>query len=214
MEEADVLLREAADRGLFFAINFYHRYARPVQTAHQAIQDGRLGEIVFGTWRFGGEGGDCPEHENLIETQCHGFDMLEFLCGPINAVMAEMTGPGGRANSTMAIALHFVSGAVGAFLGSYDSSYAYRRTHQVEINGTAGRVLIDDTVSRYSFQEAGNETAEVWEAGYFNDSDRQFHHTFGRHSDALLKAFRAGEEPPVHAPCGKRYDPDPTSKVT
>ena len=51
-----------------------------------------LGEIVHVTWRFGGEAnpGDSP-HRNLVETQCHGFDMLEHLAGRISSVMAEMT---------------------------------------------------------------------------------------------------------------------------
>ena len=204
IEEANVLLDEAAKRGLFFGINFNHRYARPVQMACRAIQEGRLGQMVFATWRFGGEGGSCPEHENLIETQCHGFDMLEFLCGPIESVMAEMTGGGSKVNSTMVLALRFANGAVGSLVGSYDASYAYSRTHQVEINGTVGRVLIDDTVGRFSFQEAGNETAEVWEAGYFNDFDREFHATFDKHFDEVLRSFRDGEEPPVHARAGKR----------
>ena len=31
--EADTLLAEAAERDLFFAINFNHRYARPVRLA-------------------------------------------------------------------------------------------------------------------------------------------------------------------------------------
>ena len=48
---------EAEERGLFFAINFNHRYARPVQMAHDAITSGALGDITFATWRFGGEVG-------------------------------------------------------------------------------------------------------------------------------------------------------------
>jgi len=203
-EEADALIAEAADRDLFFAINFNHRYARPVAMARRVIEDGRLGDLVFATWRFGGEGPDCPEHENLVETQCHGFDMLEFLAGPIVSVMAQMSGPGGRRNSTMAIALEFANGAVGSLVGSYDSSYAYERTHQVEVNGTKGRALIDDTAKRYSFQAAGSETAEVWQAGYFNDFDRQFQTSFDAYFEDLLRAFRAGEEPPVHARAGRR----------
>ena len=203
-QEADILLDEAATRNLFFAINFNHLYARPVAMAHRAIQEGRLGELAFATWRFGGEGPSCPEHENLIETQCHGFDMLEFLCGPIVSVMAEMTGPGARTNSTMVLALRFANGSVGSLVGTYDSSYAYERTHQLEINGTQGRVLVDDTVGRYSFQAAGNETAEVWRAGYFNDVDRQFQLTFDAHFEEVLRAFRSGEEPPIHARAGRR----------
>ena len=53
---------------------------------------GRLGDLVFLTWRFGGEGGGDHPHGNLIETQCHGFDMLEHLAGPITSVSAQDDG--------------------------------------------------------------------------------------------------------------------------
>jgi predicted dehydrogenase len=202
--EADVLLDEAANRGLFFAINFNHRYARPVQMAHEAIAQGRLGRVAFATWRFGGEGYDCPEHENLIETQCHGFDMLEFLCGPIDSIAAQMTNTTGMQLSTMVLALRFADGSVGSLLGSYNTSYAYPNTHLVEVNGLKGRVVIEDTVRKFSFQKAGSETAEVWQAGYFNDGEREFRRTFDKHFDAVLDAFKKGEEPPIHAKAGRR----------
>lgn len=204
LTEADSLLQEAEQRNLFFAINFNHRYAIPVQKSKDAITAGRLGETIFATWRFGGESGQSHPYANLIETQCHGFDMLEYLCGPIVSVAAQMTDKTGKGFSTVAISLRFASGAVGALIGSYDSSYAYSDTHHVEINGTRGRVVIHDTVRQWSFQAAGSETAEVWQAGYFNDRDRQFAHTFDRHMDALLTAFKRGEPPPIHARAGRR----------
>ena len=55
-----------------------------------------------------------------------------------------------RATRTMAVALSFASGAVGALVGSYDSSYAYPDTHYVEVNGSAGRVQVVDTVKRFT----------------------------------------------------------------
>ncbi len=204
LHEADTLLNEADKRGLFFAINFNHRYARPVQLAHRAITEGRLGELVFATWRFGGEGHSDHPHANLIETQCHGFDMLEYLCGPIESIIAEMTDKTGGGYRTLVLALRFANGAVGSLVGSYDSSYAYIDTHLVEINGQAGRVLIEDTVRRYTFQARGQEIGQVWQAGYFNDRERDFHHTFDRHIDELLRRFTAGEPPPIHARAGQR----------
>ncbi|MBT5875480.1 MAG: Gfo/Idh/MocA family oxidoreductase [Candidatus Latescibacteria bacterium] len=204
MEEADVLLKEAGSRQLFFAINFNHRYARPVQMARKAISDGRLGNVVHAVWRFGGEGDDCTDHDNLIETQCHGFDMLEYLCGPIASVSAQMSESTGKGPSTMVIALQFESGAVGALIGSYDTSYAYPRTHWLEINGGKGQVTVEDTVRCFTFQEAGNETAEVWRAGYFNDSDRQFQLTFDSYFEDMIQAFRSGGPPPVQAKAGRR----------
>jgi predicted dehydrogenase len=202
LDEADKLLAEASRQGSFFAINFNHRYAEPVIRARQALDGGRLGELVFAAWRFGGEPnfGTHP-HAQLIETQCHGFDMLEYLCGP---VMAQMTNKTYGPYTTVAIALEFVNGAVGSLVGSYDSSYAYPLTHYLELNGTLGRALIEDTVKRLSVQQVGNETRHVWEAGYFNDVAREFHRTFDRHVDALIPALRAGQAPPIPAAAGRR----------
>jgi len=204
MGHADMLLAEAEQRNLFFAINFNHRCAVPVQRARQAIMEGRLGDIVLATWRFGGEGRSDHPYANLIETQCHGFDMLEHLCGPIESVMAEMTDKTGKGYSTLVVALRFTNGAVGSLIGSYDSSYAYTTTQLLEITGTHGRLLIEDTVRRYTFQPAGSEVGEVWQAGYFNDHDRAFHRTFDTHFDLILQAFREGKEPPIHARAGRR----------
>lgn len=205
LAEADALLAEAAERDVFFAINFNHRYAQPVHMAKSAVEAGDLGDVVFATWRFGGEPnvGASP-HRNLIETQCHGFDMLEHLCGPMASVSAEFTDMTARDYSTVALALRFASGAVGTFLGTYDSSYAYPGAHLLEVNGTRGRVLVEDTVRRFTFSQAGEETARVWEAGYFNDDGRAFTRTFDRHVDAVLNALRRGDPPPVHARAGRR----------
>jgi predicted dehydrogenase len=203
--EADILLAEAAERDLFFAINFNHRYAEPVARAHAAIQAGVIGTPVFATWRFGGEANHgTSRHANLIETQCHGFDLLEHLVGPIASVAAQMTDATYGDYSTVALALEFQNRAVGTMLGSYDSSYAYPDSQLVEINGTEGRLVIHDTVRELSIHRVGDETAQVWRAGYFNDEARDFHGTFDRHVDAVLAALRAGDPPPVHASAGRR----------
>ena len=118
--------------------------------------------------------------------------------------MAQMGDATYGAYSTVALALTFTSGAVGTLLGSYDSSYAYPGTQQVEINGTQGRAVVDDTVRRLTLSRAGEETRSVWEAGYFNDEARGFHATFDRHVEAVLVAFREGAPPPVPATAGRR----------
>ena len=205
LDEADTLITEAARQDLFVGINFNHRYAKPVRLALAAINRGDLGRLTFATWRFGGEPGSSRHpHANLIETQCHGLDLLEHLCGPIESVVAQLAEPSGHGWSTLVVGVRFGNGAVGSLVGTYDSSYAYQDAHRVELNGTAGRILIDDTVRRYRFQRAENETAQVWQAGYFNDTDRSFHATFDRHVDELLAALRAGGPPPVPISAGRR----------
>ncbi|MET9021756.1 Gfo/Idh/MocA family oxidoreductase [Actinopolymorpha sp. NPDC004070] len=205
LDEADRLLSAADGSGSFFAINFNHRYSEPFLRAKAAVDAGELGRLTFLTWRFGGEANrQRSPHANLIETQCHGFDLLEHLGGPIESVMAQMGNATYGAYSTVAIALTFTSDAVGTLLGSYDSSYAYPGTQQVEINGTLGRAVVDDTVRRFTLSRAGEETRSVWEAGYFNDEARSFHATFDRHVEEVLAAFRAGASPPVPAAAGRR----------
>ena len=58
-DEAEQLIAEADQRGLFFAINFNHRYAQPVAMARRAVDAGRVGDVMFASWRFGGHGGNC-----------------------------------------------------------------------------------------------------------------------------------------------------------
>jgi predicted dehydrogenase len=118
--------------------------------------------------------------------------------------MAQLADPTGNGWSTLVVALSFRNGAVGSLIGSYDSSYAYPDTHVLELNGTAGRVLVHDTVRRFSLHRAGDETAQVWQAGYFNDTDRGFHATFDRHIDEVLAALREGRDPPVPVAAGRR----------
>jgi predicted dehydrogenase len=106
--------------------------------------------------------------------------------------------------TTAAIALEFANGAVGSLLGSYDSSYAYPLTHYLEVNGTSGRVFVEDTVKRLILSQASDETSRVWQAGYFNDAKREFHRTFDRHVDELIRALLSGGAPPIHARAGRR----------
>ncbi|MCY4062792.1 MAG: Gfo/Idh/MocA family oxidoreductase [Chloroflexi bacterium] len=74
----------------------------------------------------------------------------------------------------------------------------------MEINGAEGRIAIDDTVKRYTFHRRGEETGKVWEAGYFNDFEREFLRIFDRYLAPMLEAFKRDEEPPVHARAGYR----------
>lgn len=204
LKEADQLLQAAEARNLFFAVVFNHRYARPAQMARQAIEDGRVGEITFVAWRFGGDWRPNHPYMALIESHCHGFDMLEYLCGPIASVMCEMTDRTGHGFRSVALALRFAGGAVGSMVGGYDSSFAYKGAQRLEIDGTAGRVSVEDTVQRFTFQALGEETRTVWEAGYFNDRDRAFHYTLDSYMAATLAAFKRNAPPPAPARCGRR----------
>ena len=204
MNQAENLIKEAKKRKLFFGINFNWRYSTPVKKAVEAIKKNKVGDINFISWRFGGGGGGGDPHGNLIETQCHGFDMLEYLNGPIKSVYSFMTNKTNNGYSTFVVSMKFKNNAVGSLLGSYDTSYAYPNTHYIEINGSKGRILIEDQVKKYTYNKKNSEVAEVWEAGFFNDYEREFHRTFDEHFNEVIKNFINNKEPPVHAKVGKR----------
>ena len=204
MQEAKKILAEAKKRKLFFGINFNWRYSTPVSKAIKTIKENKLGDINFITWRFGGKGGGGDLFGNIIETQCHGFDMLEYLNGPIKSVHSFMTNKTNNGFSTFVVSMKFKNKSVGSLVGSYDTSYAYPNTHYLEINGSKGRILIEDQVRKYSFNKKDDETAEVWQSGFFNDYERDFHRTFDVHFNEVIKNFINNKEPPVHAKVGKR----------
>ncbi len=88
--------------------------------AAEAFAKGRVGDLVLARWRFGAGTSSHP-YANLIETRCHGFDMLEHLVGPIESVMAQMTDRPNGTHPTVSVALRFVNGAVGSLVGSYET---------------------------------------------------------------------------------------------
>ena len=175
----------------------------PCRWPRDAIASGALGPISFATWRFGGEPGTSGHrHANLIETQCHGFDMLEHLCGPIASVSAHMHDPSGRLPDHGRVRSRSCRGR-----WVHSSGRTTRPTPTPR--RTTSRSTDRSDASRSSTQSSGSRTrspatrhGEVWEAGYFNDRDRDFDHMFELHLDELLAALRDGRR--TTDPCPRR----------
>ncbi len=205
LDEGKQLIAAAEERGLFFAINFNHRYAEAFLRAKALLDAGELGRTVFASWRFGGNHDYPFEHPHcqLIETQCHGIDMLLHLVGPIASVQAEMTNLTGKNGyGTVVLAIKFAGGAVGSLVGSYDSSYAYPDAQRLEINGDRGRLVVHDTCRRLEFNRLDDAVSQVWQSTYFDDEARYFAGSHDRHLADLVRAFRMKEPPPIPATRG------------
>ena len=203
LEEGRQLVQMAEERNLFYAIDFNHRYSEPFLRAKKLIQDGELGEIIFAHWTFRGNHDFKFAHPycHLIETECHGIDMLLHLVGSnIESVTAEMIDKTGKDGyGTMALAFRFENGALGSILGSYDSSYAYHGSNTCEVSGNQGRVVVEDTVKKLSFSRCDDPVAQVWQSTYFDDEARYFAGTTDRHVADMIRCFREGSPPPIPA---------------
>jgi predicted dehydrogenase len=144
-------------------------------------------------------------YTNLIEAQCHGINLLESMVGRITDVYSLMSDNGGRDSfSSFTVGLRYENGAIGSFLGTMDANEYNRLSQLIEIGGTDGRILIEDNVRRFSFQKTHVHTEEVWQAGFFKDEERSFNHDIDLYLEDMLRAFKNGEEPPVHAREGLR----------
>ena len=208
LDEAKELIRKAEEKNLFYAIDFNQRFSIPCLKAKEAIDSGKLGNLIFASWRFGhGWGEPFIDHPylNLIEAQCHGLDMLEHLCGPIASVMAEMTENGGRKSySTFTLSIRFKNGGIASFLATLDANEHNRLSQMIEIGGVNGRILIEDNVQKYTYQATDSDMAETWQAGFFEDDLRCFGKNLDRHLDALIPALLRKDTPPVPASKGLR----------
>lgn len=207
LEKGKELIRLAEDKNLFFAIDFNHSCSKAVQMAKKDIEAGKLGEVIFAEWHFAQSGSFEIAHPymDIIEAQCHGLDLIEYLCGPISSVSADMTDMTGKDSyTTFSLSLRFKAGGVGTFLGSFDAEDAYDCVQELRINGTAGNITITDNTREYICQERGQETACVWKPGIFDDENSSFGKNLDRNIDQTLRALRNGEMPPIRAERGLR----------
>ncbi len=205
LEQAEQLINMSLKRNLFCGVNFIHRYSKPIQMAYNAIQKGELGNIVYFNWKMG-QYGSCKEKKygNLIETQCHGLDLIEFLCGSIAAVYCEMTDITKKGYTTLVASLKLENGAVGSFLGTYDAIETYHPSQYLEICGRGGRIQIEDFVGKYSIQKFGSESEEIWTPGMINEKDRFVFSSLKKHMNAVVKNLIGRKEPPIPMISGYR----------
>ena len=148
-------------RDLFFAINFNHRYAEPIRRAPQAINEGELGELVFATWRFGGEAE--PRHPSAREpdrdpvprpSTCSSTSAARSPRSSAQMAKPAATGlhdPRARARVRERRGRHACSAAT-------TRRTPIRTPTCLEVNGTEGRALVNDTVKRLTLSRAGDET--------------------------------------------------------
>lgn len=205
LEQAEQLINMSTKRNLFCGVNFIHRYSKPVQMAYAAIQKKNLGNIVCFNWRMG-QYGSCKKkrYGNLIETQCHGLDLIEFLCGSISTVFCEMTDSTNRGYTTLTASLKLKNGAVGSFLGTYDTIETYHPSQYLEICGRLGRIQIEDFVGKYSMQKFGSESEEIWTPGMMNEEDRFVVSSLRKHINEVVKNLIERKEPPISIEYGYR----------
>jgi predicted dehydrogenase len=207
LEDARAMVHAAETAGASLGVNFNHRFSAPYQRALAFVKQGSLGTVAYVLVKFAG---DLYKDLNdpfcmLIETQGHSFDLMRLFGGEIERLSCEVADPRGMGVFTSAAATaRFESGAVGALLGSWDSSYQHPGSQLLEVSGTEGRVVVDNVVDSVRLFRHDRGGYEEWRPGIFDTQSHDFWRTIEAHLHAFVDAVAAGLPPPVTGGDGLR----------
>ena len=169
---ADALIAACAENNVKLEVISQHRHASGFRQLKSWLDEGRLGKLIYGesvtkwyrtqkyydsaawrgTWDLDGGGA-------LMNQGVHYADMLRWLMGPVKSVSATMANVAHErieVEDIVSATIEFQSGAVGTLLASTAMYPGYKCS--LEVYGTGGTVLVDDSRVRHAhFSEGGEE---------------------------------------------------------
>ncbi len=174
VERCDQVIRACEEAGVVLAVDFEARYRPDMQTVRRAIDEGKLGKLIFGeavlkwyrsqqyydrggwrgTWEMDGGG-------SLMNQSIHPIDLLIWLMGDVTRVVGH-TGILAHEIETedlgMAM-LEFADGAVGRILGT--TTYPDSQPYEVNVHGDRAGVTTRNAGLGDWHVLAGGEVPEV-----------------------------------------------------
>lgn len=164
IDKAREMVAAAKAANLCFAIDFNHRFTPAAIQAKQWQNDGLLGELLFCNMALWiGKTGDFETvNYHLKALNPHSVNMMQWLCGPVEAVQCFAKKAAGRNIwSTASFNMQFVNGTVGHLTSSYDIARAHS-VERCEVAGTAGRMLIEEMWQRATLFPADSMEQRVY----------------------------------------------------
>jgi predicted dehydrogenase len=188
---------------------FPSRFMLGVEKAKEAIDQGRLGDLVFGdayvkwyrsqeyydtdwrgTWALDGGGA-------LMNQSIHSIDMLQWLAGPVKNVFARTATLNHQMETedTAAALIDFESGGMGVIQGA--TSCWPGEPARVELHGTKGTITLEEgRITTWNLADAGEaEKAEMLslEAKLGSGSQDPMGISFEKHRRQILDMISAIE---------------------
>jgi len=148
--KAEALIAACADAGVTLMTDLNFRYMEPYKKIRAAVEQGALGDLIFGevrlkwwrtdeyfdgwrgTWAMDGGG-------SLMNQGIHQVDMLQWLMGPVKSVFAKMGIYGHKNCETedmLQAVLTFENGALGSITTT--TTFPEGKETRIEIHGTKG----------------------------------------------------------------------------
>ncbi|RMF78505.1 MAG: gfo/Idh/MocA family oxidoreductase [Chloroflexi bacterium] len=168
--EAQTMVDAFAERGVLFAEAFMWRFHPRSQRVKQMLDDGAVGDVhvISATFSF-----RLSDESNirlskalaggsLMDVGCYCINAARFFTGeePIDGQAFADWGATTGVEERLTAILRFESGVIAHF----DSSLRSQKTHQYEIRGSKGRILVEDSF----VPEASVETViRYWHEGSY-----------------------------------------------
>ncbi len=227
LKRCDAIIDACKKAGVVVSTIFPSRFHHSSQELKRAVDDGRFGRLTVGdayvkwyrtqayydsgAWRgtWGLDGGGA-----LMNQAIHSVDLLAWLMGPVAEITAH-TALLGHENieveDVAVAALRFSSGALGVIEASTAIYPGYLK--RIEIHGLAGSaVMEEEDIVKWDFAEAAPEdeaikqqsAARVSGGGGAADPAAIGHHGHARQFHDVVEAIRAGRQPLIDGPEGRR----------
>ena len=154
-DEAQHMVDVFAERGILFAEAFMYRFHPQHDRVRQLIADGAIGEMKMINATFSFRVGDEDNIRlqadlgggALMDVGCYCINVMRLYTGEVPSRMRALAHFGAKSDvdEIVAAALEFPSGVFGHF----DASLRLLKTHQVEVRGTGGRILVPEAFVPY-----------------------------------------------------------------
>jgi predicted dehydrogenase len=141
--EAQALVAEARARGIVLAVAYMRRHARNLRALRDFVLRGGVGEVRAVTGWYG---------KGTLHNGSHWFDLLRMLAGEVVRVRGvDVLGEEG-ADPTLDVLLWTEPGALATLRATDASTFT---VFEMDLVGSAGRVLITDSGHRIDVLRAG-----------------------------------------------------------
>jgi predicted dehydrogenase len=189
------MVAKAAEKGVCYGINMNHRFTPAARLAKKWQEEGRLGHLLFvnmSMWIMNPR--ESSPYFQLKALHPHTVNIMQYYCGPVEAVQCFATkAPGRKIWSTAQFNMRFANGVVGSLTGSYDIERGHPM-ERCEVAGTKGRFVIEDMFREVTLYPAGNLEKTVYTNPFFGGM-RDFEDTFRNRLHRFLEQVGEGVEP-------------------
>jgi len=193
--KAEEMVAKAREKGLCFGVNLNHRFTPAARLAKKWVDEGRLGHLLFinmSMWIMNPR--ESSPYFQIKALHPHTVNVMQYFCGPIEAVQCFATkAPGRKIWSTAQFNMRFKNGVVGSLTGSYDIERGHPM-ERCEVAGTGGRFVLDDMWRELTLYPAGNLEKTVYTNPLFGGM-RDFEDTFRNRIHRFLEQVEEGVDP-------------------